>query len=107
MCVICGSVLLCAVSRLATIVTLYLVVGTIYNATHGKSGCPEILPQYGFWKAFFVSALVSVYTTTTVCMYTKHCYHRRESTTQLILSLVVCVQDKLDPHHLQIMKNFS
>ena len=102
-----SSVVLCTVPSLATIVALYLAIGSVYNATQGKSGCPEVLPQYVFWKAFFVSAIVSI-TLLLVCTCTEHhCYYRRESTTLLILSLVVCVKDKLDLHHLQNMKNFS
>ena len=89
------------------VVALYLIIGSIYNVTKGKSGCPEVLPQYDFWKAFFMSAIVSVILLL-ACIHTKHhCYYRRESTSLLILSLVVCVQERLGLHLLQNTKNFS
>ena len=48
-----------AVLRLLVIVTLYLTIGSAINIANGKSGCPEMLPQFEFWKAFFIYVVVS------------------------------------------------
>ena len=50
---------MCTVPSLAVTVTLYLIIGSAVNISKGKSTCPEMLPQYDFWKAFFKSAIVS------------------------------------------------
>lgn len=40
------------------IVTLYLTIGSAINIAQGKSGCPEVLPQFAFWRAFFIYVVV-------------------------------------------------
>jgi len=41
------------------IVALYLTIGSAINIAKGKSNCPDMLPQFAFWKAFFISFIVS------------------------------------------------
>ena len=83
---------MCAIVRLIVIVTCYLTIGSAVNIANGKSSCPEMLPQFAFWRAFFISVIVSDSSPSYCCYY---CCYRKESISLLILSLVAGAQELL------------